>query len=88
MNFLTGDDELAGVPQGALTPEQAIQYTALIQNYLWGNVERMRVYNQPVPNATGRSFMPQPVGNSYPPYLQLLETGAVSYTLPVISYLG
>ena len=88
MNFLTGDDELAGVPQGALTPEQALQYTALIQNYLWGNVERMRVYNQPIPNATGRSSMPQPIGNSYPPYLQLLQTGAVSYTLPVISYLG
>lgn len=65
-----------------------LYYTGLIQDYLWTNVLRMRDYNEPIPDATPRADMPQPEGNSYPPYLQLLESGAVSYTLPVISYLG
>lgn len=61
---------------------------AAAQDYMWSNVLRLRMYNEPYPDVTNRGYMPQPKGNNYPPYMQLLETGAVSYTLPVISYLG
>lgn len=76
------------LPDGPLSPVDQAKYTGMIQDYLWGNVERMRLYNTPIPDATPRDDMPQPVGNSYPPYLQLLETGKVLYDMPVISYLG
>ena len=58
------------------------------QDYLWSNVKRLQTYNEPYPEVTNRAYMPQPAGNQYPPYLNPLETGAISYTLPVISYLG
>ena len=44
-------------------------------------------HNEPYPEVTNRAYMRQPAGNHYPPYLNPLETGAISYPLPVISYL-
>jgi hypothetical protein len=64
------------------------QKLADAQNYMWGNVKRLQTYNEPYPEVTNRAYMPQPAGNQYPPYLNPLETGAISYTVPVISYLG
>lgn len=64
------------------------QKLADAQNYMWGNVQRLQRYNEPYPEVTNRAYMPQPAGNQYPPYLNPLETGAISYTVPVISYLG
>lgn len=61
---------------------------AAAQDYMWTNVQRLQTYNEPYPDVTNRGYMPQPKGDNYPPYLQLLESGAVSYTLPIISYLG
>ena len=58
------------------------------QEYLWGNVKRLQTYNEPDPDVTDRAYMPQPAGNQYPPYLNPLEAGGITYTLPVISYLG
>lgn len=61
------------------------KYTS-IQNYLWGNVLRMRELNPYIPGATSREVMPQtdplPVVQTY------LASGALSYTFPTISYLG
>ena len=68
--------------------EDQPQKLADAQNYMWGNVKRLQTYNEPYPEVTNRAYMPQPAGNQYPPYLNPLETGAISYTLPVISYLG
>ena len=61
------------------------QYT-IIQNYLWGNVLRMRDLNPYIPEAPPRSVMPQtdplPVVQGY------LASGDLSYSFPTISYLG
>jgi hypothetical protein len=61
------------------------KYTS-IENYLWGNVLRMRTANPYVPGATDRSVMPQtdplPVTQGY------LAGGALSYSFPIVSYLG
>lgn len=59
---------------------------ASIQNYLWGNVLRMRELNPYIPGATSREVMPQtdplPVTQGY------WASGALSYSFPTISYLG
>ena len=70
------------------TTDDQPQKLADAQNYMWGNVQRLQTYNEPYPGVTSREWMPQPSGNQYPPYLNPLETGAISYTVPVISYLG
>lgn len=61
------------------------QYT-IVENYLWGNVLRMREKNPFIPGATSRAVMPQtdplPVVQTY------LASGALSYSFPTISYLG
>lgn len=61
------------------------QYT-IVQNYLWGNVLRMRDLNPYIPDAPSRSVMPQtdplPVVQGY------LASGDLSYSFPTISYLG
>lgn len=58
-----------------------------IQNYLWTNVLRMRSHNPYIPGATGRPFMPQ--ASPLSPILQYLDgPSTLSYTFPVISYLG
>ncbi len=55
--------------------------------YLWGNVLLMRQYNQFAPGATSRPFMPQPDG-PYVRYLAPLQSGYVTFTFPIVSYLG
>lgn len=61
------------------------QYT-IVQNYLWGNVVRMRDLNPYIPGAPSRSVMPQtdplPITQGY------WESGDLSYSFPTISYLG
>ncbi|WP_163807163.1 hypothetical protein [Mycolicibacterium anyangense] len=61
------------------------KYTS-IQNYLWGNVLRMRELNQYIPNATSREVMPQT--DPLPVTSGAWAGGALSYTFPTISYLG
>lgn len=56
-------------------------------DYLWSNVLLMRQYNQFAPGATSRPYMPQPDG-SYVPYLAPLQSGNVTFTFPIVSYLG
>ncbi len=87
VNFLSLD----GVPTGPTTgwtDAEKQQWSQPIEDYLWGNVLLMRQNNKPIPGATPRDDMPQPENNSYPPYLQLLDTGKVLYDMPVISYLS
>ena len=84
LNTVNTFAKFLGLPQGQ---ENYDTNLAAAQDYLWKNVQRMQTYNQPYPEVTSRKYMPQPSGNDYPPYLQLLET-AVIYTVPVISYLG
>ncbi|AQT79019.1 hypothetical protein B1R94_06645 [Mycolicibacterium litorale] len=62
------------------------QKLASIDAYLWGNVLRMRQYNQPIPDATSRDVMPQV--EPLTPILNYLQSGALSYTFPTIAYLG
>ena len=57
-----------------------------IQNYLWTNVLRMRTYNPFVPGAPSRNVMPQ--ADDLKPILAYLGSGQLSYSFPVISYLG
>lgn len=68
----------------ATTPLDA-QFT-IVQNYLWGNVLRMRDLNPYIPHAPSRSVMPQtdplPVTQGY------WASGDLSYSFPTISYLG
>ncbi len=71
-----------GIPD---TATEAEQITA-IQNYLWTNVQRMRALNAPIPDATSREVMPQV--DPIQPILAYLGSGLLSYSFPVISYLG
>ncbi len=57
-----------------------------IDKYLWKNVEQMRTYNQPVQDAPSRSVMPQ--GEPIAPILQYMSGGTLSYSFPLVSYLG
>ncbi|WP_319435602.1 hypothetical protein [Mycobacterium sp. RTGN5] len=59
-----------------------------IQDYLWANVLRMRQFNQPIEGATSRGYMPQPPNSDYQPLMHWMEGGALSYTNPVIGYVG
>ncbi|MGD9619289.1 MAG: hypothetical protein AB7G47_02030 [Mycolicibacterium sp.] len=69
--------------EGQTEPEK---FTS-IQNYLWTNVLRMRSHNPYIPGATSRPYMPQ--ANPLPPILQRMDgPSSLSYTFPVISYLG
>lgn len=85
LNTVNQFSDFLGLDTQALTYEEKLLAS---QDYLWGNVEKMRANNQPVPNATARRYMPQPEGNNYTRYLAALNSGKVSYSLPVISYLG
>ncbi|TGD88086.1 hypothetical protein BayCH28_09910 [Mycolicibacterium sp. CH28] len=71
-----------GIPD---TATEAEQLTA-IQNYLWTNVQRMRALNPYIPGATSRDVMPQ--AEPIQPILSYLQSGLLSYSFPVISYLG
>lgn len=59
-----------------------------IADYLWSNVERMRRFNQPVPGATSRDYMPQPPDGDLQPLLQLLESGLLNFRSPFIARIG
>jgi hypothetical protein len=74
--------ENLGIPDSAT---EAAQLTA-IDNYLWSNVERMRNLNPFIPGATIRDVMPQ--AEPLTPILSLLGSGMLSYSFPVVSYLG
>lgn len=61
------------------------QYT-IIENYLWGNVLRMRDLNPYIPDAPSRSVMPQT--DPLPVWQGYADSGDLSYSFPTISYLG
>ncbi len=61
------------------------QYT-IIENYLWGNVLRMRDLNPYIPDAPSRSVMPQT--DPLPVWQVYAGSGDLSYSFPTISYLG
>ena len=86
-----------GVPSEGLDPEPvAIRATFLelrglttdaeITAFLWQNVLRMRAGNQPIPGATGRGYMPQP--KPYQPVFDYMEDGNLSYSFPIVAYIG
>ncbi|WP_445166632.1 DUF4214 domain-containing protein [Mycolicibacterium sp. Dal123E01] len=68
--------------------EKDLTNMAEIQDYLWANVIRMRQFNQPIEGATSRGYMPQPPNSDYQPLMHWMENGALSYTMPVIGYVG
>lgn len=70
------------------TPEFYAQAEDETVNYIWGNVLLMRKYNTPPTGSVSRIFMPQPEGNGYPPYLAPLQSGQVTFTFPIVSYIG
>lgn len=57
-----------------------------IQNYLWTNVQRMRALNPFIPGATNREVMPQ--AEPLTPILAFMGSGLLSYSFPIVSYLG
>jgi len=57
-----------------------------ITESLWQNVVRMQTRNQPIPDATARGYMPQP--DPYGPVLHYLENGTLTYSFPIVSYVG
>jgi len=71
-----------GIPDTATEDEQFVA----IENYLWTNVQRMRNLNPYVPGATNREVMPQ--AEPLQPILTYLGSGLLSYSFPIISYLG
>ncbi|MCX2933837.1 hypothetical protein ORI20_26550 [Mycobacterium sp. CVI_P3] len=68
--------------------EKDLTSMSQIQDYLWANVLRMRQFNQPIEGATSRGYMPQPPNSDYQPLAHWMEGGALSYTMPVIGYVG
>ncbi len=77
-------------PDGEIDPYE-VQLAKLIatidpvNSYLWKNVEQMRTYNQPVKDAPPRKVMPQ--AEPIAPILQYM-TSTLSYSFPIVSYLG
>lgn len=60
-----------------------------IENYLWSNVERMRQSNFYITDAPGRPVMPQTSRSTFQPVLGLMQgPSPLSYSFPIISYLG
>jgi hypothetical protein len=59
---------------------------AIVEDYLWGNVVRMRERNPYIPGAPSRSVMPQT--DPLPVVAGYLAGGALSYSFPTISHLG
>ncbi|BBY59589.1 hypothetical protein [Mycolicibacterium sarraceniae] len=68
--------------------QRNLQTMARVQDYLWANVLRMRQCDQPLPGTTSRGYMPQPPDEGLSPLLHWMESGDLSYSLPVISHLG
>lgn len=86
-----------GVPEEELDPEPVavraafLEYRGLatdaeITEFLWQNVLRMRAGNQPIPGATGRGFMPQP--KPYDQVFAWMQDGNLSYSFPIVAYIG
>lgn len=68
---------------------QVAKLTAMIPGvnaYLWKNVEQMRRNNQFVTGAPTREVMPQ--AEPIAPILQYMTGGTLSYSFPLVSYLG
>jgi hypothetical protein len=59
---------------------------AIVDKYLWTNVLRMRDLNPYIPEAPSRSVMPQT--DPLPMWQQYMDSRALSYSFPTISYLG
>ena len=59
-----------------------------IQDYLWGNVLLLRQNNQPVPGATEREYMPQPLNDDPAPIAAWMRSGGLNYKAPLIPVLG
>ena len=60
-----------------------------IENYLWSNVLRMRENNFYITDAPGRPVMPQTSRSTFQPVLDLMQgPSPLSYSFPIISYLG
>lgn len=68
--------------------ERGLDSMAAVQDYLWANVLRMRQFNEPVPGATGRGYMPQTPNGDLTTLMHLMENGNLSYSVPVIAFLG
>ncbi|GAY17711.1 hypothetical protein [Mycobacterium sp. shizuoka-1] len=85
--LIAGGDDPAAVMK-VFADERNLTTMTQVQNYLWENVLRMRQFNQPITGATSRGYMPQPPDEGLSPLLHWMESGDLSYTLPVISYLG
>jgi hypothetical protein len=68
----------------ASTPQD--EQFAIIDDYLWGNVLRMRELNPFIPDAPSRSVMPQT--DPLPVWQGYVSSGDLSYSFPTISYLG
>lgn len=74
-------------PTAGVTPvEQLALYLPDIQAYLWGNVQLMQKNNQPVTGASVRGVMPQ--AEPIDPILAYMNGGTLSYSFPIVSYLG
>ena len=60
-----------------------------IQNYLWSNVILMRNQNFYITDAPVRDVMPQTSRSTFTPVLDLMRAPSpLSYSFPIISYLG
>jgi len=91
---------LAGQPTKPAVLEVFTEYLGLdgqtddekmvsIENYLWSNVERMRQNNFYITDAPGRPVMPQTSRSTFQPVLGLMQgPSPLSYSFPIISYLG
>ncbi|WP_165247891.1 hypothetical protein [Paludisphaera soli] len=81
-----GDD-----PQGVLAvfkQARGLDGIPAIAAFLWGNVERMRLGNQPFPGVTGRDYMPQPPSGGVDEMVAWFESGALNSRFPMVPRLG
>ena len=72
----------------AVFARHGYQDMTAIQDYLWGNVLQLRQNNQPVPGATEREYMPQPLNDDPVPIAAWMRSGGLNYKGPLVSSLG
>ena len=72
--------------QGLDERSQLVAYLPSIQAYLWQNVQQMQAYNQPIVGAPPREVMPQ--AEPIQPILSYMNGKTLSYSFPIVSYLG
>ncbi len=60
---------------------------AAVQDYLWGNVQQLRLNNQPALNVQ-REIMPQPANGDPSPIAAWMRSGLLNFKAPVIATLG